>query len=109
MSESISSQALDSKHKLVIFASSLGTVFEWYDFYIYGTLAGFFGRFCSSAWERKPLEIGLLKIDYPLVPGPKEGIPNRPGAPAAFFAGCPFTCRAGGVLKVKGDPLLLSP
>ena len=24
--------------KLVIFASSLGTVFEWYDFYIYGTL-----------------------------------------------------------------------
>src|ERR1700676_4184990 len=24
--------------RLVIFASSLGTVFEWYDFYIYGTL-----------------------------------------------------------------------
>ncbi|MBV8836465.1 MAG: MFS transporter, partial [Alphaproteobacteria bacterium] len=24
--------------KMVIFASSLGTVFEWYDFYIYGTL-----------------------------------------------------------------------
>jgi MFS family permease len=27
----------------VIFASSLGTVFEWYDFYLYGTLAVFFG------------------------------------------------------------------
>jgi MFS family permease len=26
----------------VIFASSLGTVFEWYDFYIYDTLATFF-------------------------------------------------------------------
>jgi MFS family permease len=26
----------------VIFASSLGTVFEWYDFYLYGTLAVFF-------------------------------------------------------------------
>lgn len=38
------SAALDRKHKLVIFASSLGTVFEWYDFYIYGTLATFFGR-----------------------------------------------------------------
>src|SRR3954464_14063627 len=25
--------------RLVIFAASLGTVFEWYDFYIYGTLA----------------------------------------------------------------------
>ncbi|MFL5576831.1 MAG: MFS transporter, partial [Gemmatimonadaceae bacterium] len=27
----------------VILASSLGTVFEWYDFYLYGTLAVFFG------------------------------------------------------------------
>ena len=27
-----------AKEQLVIFASSLGTVFEWYDFYIYGTL-----------------------------------------------------------------------
>jgi len=35
---------LDRGHKLVIFASSLGTVFEWYDFYIYGTLAVFFGK-----------------------------------------------------------------
>ena len=36
--------ALDRKHSLVIIASSLGTVFEWYDFYIYGTLAAFFGK-----------------------------------------------------------------
>ncbi len=36
--------ALDRKHSLVIIASSLGTVFEWYDFYIYGTLAIFFGK-----------------------------------------------------------------
>ena len=28
----------------MIFASSLGTVFEWYDFYIFGTLAAFFGK-----------------------------------------------------------------
>ena len=27
----------------MIFASSLGTVFEWFDFYLYGTLAVFFG------------------------------------------------------------------
>jgi len=44
MSESTSNTELDRKHKLVIFASSLGTVFEWYDFYIYGTLAVFFGK-----------------------------------------------------------------
>jgi len=27
----------------IILASSLGTLFEWYDFYLYGSLAGFFG------------------------------------------------------------------
>jgi MFS family permease len=31
------------KEKLVIGASSLGTVFEWYDFYIFGTLASIMG------------------------------------------------------------------
>ncbi len=31
------------EERKVIFASSLGTVFEWYDFYLYGTLAAFFG------------------------------------------------------------------
>jgi MFS family permease len=35
---------LDRKHTLVIIASSLGTMFEWYDFFIYGTLAAFFGK-----------------------------------------------------------------
>ena len=35
--------ALENKEeRRVIFASSLGTVFEWYDFYIYATLAPFF-------------------------------------------------------------------
>src|SRR4051794_41972778 len=27
------------RDRLVIFASTLGTVFEWYDFFVYGTLA----------------------------------------------------------------------
>ena len=40
----IAAGPLDRSHRLVIFASSLGTVFEWYDFYIYGTLAVFFGK-----------------------------------------------------------------
>jgi hypothetical protein len=31
--------AKGQNHKLVIAASSLGTVFEWYDFYLYGLLA----------------------------------------------------------------------
>ncbi|HTR01469.1 MAG TPA: MFS transporter [Candidatus Acidoferrum sp.] len=29
---------IDKAHRRVIFASSLGTVFEWYDFYLYGSL-----------------------------------------------------------------------
>jgi MFS family permease len=32
----------EREHRKVIIASSLGTVFEWYDFYLYGTLAAFF-------------------------------------------------------------------
>jgi MFS family permease len=37
-----SERGIDAAHRRVIFASSLGTVFEWYDFYLYGTLAVFF-------------------------------------------------------------------
>ena len=36
---------MTSEHKIVILASSLGTVFEWYDFYIYGTLAVFLAKY----------------------------------------------------------------
>ncbi|TFZ07221.1 MFS transporter [Ramlibacter henchirensis] len=32
------------EERKVIFASSLGTVFEWYDFYLYGSLAGIIAR-----------------------------------------------------------------
>jgi MFS family permease len=31
-------KGIDPAHRRVIFASSLGTVFEWYDFYLYGSL-----------------------------------------------------------------------
>ena len=33
------SSGVDPAHRRVIFASSLGTVFEWYDFYLYGALS----------------------------------------------------------------------
>ena len=36
--------AAQREERRVILASSLGTVFEWYDFYLYGSLAVFFGR-----------------------------------------------------------------
>src|SRR5580704_4642812 len=42
------SGGMTSEERLVIFASSLGTVFEWYDFYIYGTLAVFLVKYFFS-------------------------------------------------------------
>ncbi|HEY6644050.1 MFS transporter [Povalibacter sp.] len=35
----IATRGVEKKHRRVIFASSLGTVFEWYDFYLYGALS----------------------------------------------------------------------
>src|SRR6201989_1970898 len=35
-------RGMTGDERRVIFASSLGTVFEWYDFYLYATLAPFF-------------------------------------------------------------------
>jgi len=40
--EEESVKSVGTEEKKVIFASSLGTVFEWYDFYLYATLAPFF-------------------------------------------------------------------
>src|SRR5580692_5921365 len=39
---SVRGRGMTSEEKFVIFASSLGTVFEWYDFYLYAVLAPFF-------------------------------------------------------------------
>jgi len=37
-------RGMTSEERKVIFASSLGTIFEWYDFYIYGTLAAILAK-----------------------------------------------------------------
>jgi predicted MFS family arabinose efflux permease len=45
------SAPMTKEEKKVIFASSLGTVFEWYDFYLYGSLAVFIGRHFFAALD----------------------------------------------------------
>jgi MFS family permease len=40
----VSSAPMTAEEKKVIFASSLGTVFEWYDFYLYGSLAAIIAK-----------------------------------------------------------------
>ncbi|MFO0585254.1 MAG: MFS transporter [Anaeromyxobacter sp.] len=47
----------------VIFASSLGTVFEWYDFYLYGSLAAIIAKqFFSSLSEANAFIFALLSF-----------------------------------------------
>ena len=42
---------MTGEEKKVILASSLGTVFEWYDFYLYGSLAAMIGAKFFSAFD----------------------------------------------------------
>src|ERR1700754_458935 len=51
------SRGMTSEERLVIFASSLGTVFEWYDFYIYGTLGVFLAKYFFS---NVPANVGFI-------------------------------------------------
>jgi MFS family permease len=54
-------RGIDRPHRRVIFASSLGTVFEWYDFYLYGSLAAVISRqFFSGVNETTAFIFALL-------------------------------------------------
>lgn len=69
--------ALTQGHKKVIFASSLGTVFEWYDFYLYGSLAAIIAKqFFSGVNETTGFIFALLAF--------AAGFAVRPFG-AAFF------------------------
>jgi len=68
---------LTKGHKKVIFASSLGTVFEWYDFYLYGSLAAIIAKqFFSGVNETTGFIFALLAF--------AAGFAVRPFG-AAFF------------------------
>lgn len=44
MGDKSAPRPMSSEERKVIFASSLGTVFEWYDFYLYGSLAAIIAK-----------------------------------------------------------------
>lgn len=48
---------MTAEERKVILASSLGTVFEWYDFYIYGTLGAFLAKYFFS---NVPPNVGFI-------------------------------------------------
>jgi len=51
---------MTKEQRKVIFASSLGTVFEWYDFYLYGSLASIIGAQFFSAYPPATRDIFAL-------------------------------------------------
>lgn len=56
-----SNGAITKEERKVIFASSLGTVFEWYDFYLYGSLAAIISKqFFSGVNETAAFIFALL-------------------------------------------------
>ena len=56
-----SSTGISKADRKVIFASSLGTVFEWYDFYLYGSLAAIISKqFFSGVNETTGFIFALL-------------------------------------------------
>jgi len=57
---SAKSGGMTKDERFVILASSLGTVFEWYDFYLYGSLAGIIGAQFFSAYPPATRDIFAL-------------------------------------------------
>lgn len=54
-------RSMSSEERKVIFASSMGTVFEWYDFYLYGSLAAIISKhFFSGVNETTAFIFALL-------------------------------------------------
>src|ERR1041385_1194218 len=51
---------MTKEERFVILASSLGTVFEWYDFYLYGSLAAIIGAQFFSAYPPATRDIFAL-------------------------------------------------
>ncbi|HRK19466.1 MAG TPA: MFS transporter [Hyphomicrobiaceae bacterium] len=53
-------RGMTGEEKRVILASSLGTIFEWYDFYLYGSLAAMIGAKFFSAFDPNTRSIFAL-------------------------------------------------
>src|ERR1700733_2568915 len=76
---------VDRAHRTVIFASSLGTVFEWYDFYLYGSLPAVISKqFFSGVNETTGYIFALLAF--------AAGFFVRPFG-ALLFGRCDTACR----------------
>ena len=57
---SVRSRPMTSEEKKVILASSAGTIFEWYDFYLYGSLAAIIGAQFFTAFPEATRNVFAL-------------------------------------------------
>ena len=60
-----SSAGLTKEERKVIIASSLGTVFEWYDFYLYGSLASIIAKQFFIGDPTTTFIFALMAFDRP--------------------------------------------
>jgi len=61
--EPVRAPGITKEERMVIFASSLGTVFEWYDFYLYGSLAAIISKqFFTGLNETSAFIFALLSF-----------------------------------------------
>ena len=80
----VHSAPMTREEKKVIFASSLGTVFEWYDFYLYGSLAGFITKhFFSGVNETTGYIFALLAFAAGFAVRPLGAVIDLDPRPAA--------------------------
>src|SRR4029079_16431406 len=54
------SRSMTPDERKVILASSVGAIFEWYDFYLYGSLAGIIGAQFFSAYPEATRNVFAL-------------------------------------------------
>ena len=81
-----SPRVITKEERTVIFASSLGTVFEWYDFYLYGSLAAIISKqFFSRVNETSALHLRAARLRRglrgPAVRRARLRPPRRPHRP----------------------------
>ena len=104
----VRSRPMSREEKRVILASSLGTVFEWYDFYLYGSLAAIIGaQFFSQYPEATRNVFALLAFDPDVAAETTQDLAADRQAEAG-----PLRLvgeRIAGLLEALEDPLLVLP
>ena len=105
-STSTTRPSMTPEERRVIFASSLGTVFEWYDFYLYATLAPFFAAlFFPPGQRHRGAAVGLrhLRRRLPGAPVRRAGVRphRRPRRPQVHL---PRHHRGDGRRDLRGRP-----